>query len=95
MGFTFENKLDDVLKKLDNGIAKGLKNAGIDITAAIQERGDHPVVTGNLRQNWDYEPKTPKNKVTVGNRMEYSPYVEFGTTKQAAQHPGRKGFLDV
>lgn len=59
-----------------------LLRTGQDITELVKQIT--PVDTGALRQSYGAVP-VDAHTVHVGSDMEYAPYVEFGTSKMAAQ----------
>lgn len=44
-----------------------------------------PVLTGTLRRSITNAPLTGQTAVAVGTNVEYGPYVEYGTSRMAAQ----------
>ncbi len=85
------------MNDVDKLINKKLQASGVIVVANVKPRT--PVDTGLLRSAQSYE-VTP-NSVRIGSPINYQPYVEFGTSKMAAQPhlvPGLKasgGQLDA
>lgn len=86
-----EDHRDDVNKAIDNAlkiafVEIGLQmeaNAVMEVNAAVYDTPESPnyVRTGRLRSSITH--RSEDRQATVGSNVEYSPYVEFGTSKGA------------
>lgn len=79
---SFINKAKSSLDKSKKEICETMGNL---VTAEAQNRAT--VLTGNMRRSITYEVMGDNSGLNVGVTMdaEYAPYVEKGTSKQAAQ----------
>lgn len=79
-------KLDSIINAFD-GRAKRLVTA-LGQEALTRTKQKAPVDTGTLRRSYHAEPDRSDASgltVVVGTNLEYAPFVEFGTSKMAAQ----------
>jgi len=81
--------IDKIIGQVAQGIAnmeervdRAVQKAGLDCERYAKQRC--PVDTGNLRASITYE-NTGRFQCMVGTNVEYAPYVELGTSRQAAQ----------
>jgi HK97 gp10 family phage protein len=70
------------LAQMTEKIDKAVQKAGLDCERYAKQRC--PVDTGNLRASLHYE-NTGLQQCIVGTNVEYAPFVELGTSRQAAQ----------
>lgn len=71
------NNMKKKIKQLESAVENSLEEIGVKGVAKIQ--ANTPVDTGILKRAWTFE-KVKKNKryrVTFGNAVDYSIYVEF------------------
>lgn len=71
------NNMKKKIKQLESAVENSLEEIGVKGVAEIQ--ANTPVDTGTLKRAWTFE-KAKKNKryrVTFGNAIDYSIYVEF------------------
>ena len=66
---------------MERAIEKGLTGAALLVEGDAKLRT--PVDTGNLRSSLNHT--VEPTEATVGTNVEYAPYVEFGTVRQAPQ----------
>lgn len=77
-GFVRLNQL-----QLENAVIRAL---GITAQLVITDARElTPVDTGRLRNAWIQKQPTA-DSITIGNRMEYAPYIEFGTRSIQGKH---------
>lgn len=67
----------DIAKAISNGLE------AIGMTAETYAKEDCPVDTGRLRNSITHEVSDKEQAVYIGTNVEYAPYVELGTSKQA------------
>ena len=75
------NNIPKLKKAVEQVKAVALKEAALIVEAAAKTLS--PVDTGNLRGSITHEVNPDNAK--VGTNVEYSPYVEYGTSKMSAQ----------
>lgn len=68
---------------LDEAIENALNDMGMVCQRYAQDRA--PVDTGRLRNSIDYEVDSSEDAVYVGTDVNYSGYVELGTSRQKPQ----------
>ena len=78
---TVEWKGDKHIKAAIEAQKKALTAASLVVQGDATSRT--PVLTGNLKNSITY--KVREEDAIVGTNVEYAPYVEFGTSKMAAQ----------
>ena len=74
-------KGEKYLRAVADGKKKGLTTAALIVHA--QAVLYSPYDMGNLRSSIDY--KVEEEVATIGTNVEYAPYLEYGTSKMAAQ----------
>ena len=85
-----QKELQERLKKIESTAKTAIEQALLN-SALIVERDakiNAPVDTGRLRSSIMHRDKdfgTNEPMIEVGTNVEYAPYVEFGTSKAAAQ----------
>lgn len=79
---SYVNKVKQALNKSKKDICNEI---GTFVTAEAQNRAT--VLTGNMRRSTTFDVHDDNNGVDIGTTMDapYAPYVEKGTSKQAAQ----------
>lgn len=77
-----QSNLSKIAARSRPAAAAALLQTGADIVAITKQLA--PVDTGALKQSYGAIPES-KDTVIVGSDMEYAPYVEYGTSKMAAQ----------
>ncbi len=82
-----------VLAKLRRQILDRLEIAGefVEGQAKLKLRNQKAVDEGTLMGSINYKVNKKDLSVTIGTRVEYAPYVEFGTGEFAESGNGRKG----
>lgn len=85
---TFRSYRRNVIQEMERAEQRALTKIGIYVQGEATTRS--PVgqyingrVGGRLKASWDYE--VNDTNVTVGSNVEYSPFVEFGTSRQREQ----------
>ena len=73
----------EIQDAFDNQIEKALTMIGLVAERYAVEAC--PVQTGNLREHITNFPQPSEKAVIVGTNVEYAPYVELGTSRQAPQ----------
>lgn len=76
-----KNHLSEVLGGIKSAKSSGLEAVGM--RAETYAKKDCPVDTGRLRNSITHEVRG--DAAYIGSRVEYAPYVEFGTSRQRAQ----------
>jgi len=66
-----------------DGLMPALKAAALVVQNDAKERA--PVLTGTLKRSIHIEELPQDRAVAVGTDVEYAPYIEFGTSRMAAQ----------
>lgn len=71
------NNMKKKIKQLESAVENSLEEIGVKGVAEIQ--ANTPVDTGTLKGDWTFEKdkKNKKYRVTFGNTIDYSIYVEF------------------
>lgn len=77
-----QSNLSKIAAQSRPAAAAALLQTGADIVAMVKQLS--PVDTGALRQSYGAIPES-RDTVIIGSDMEYAPYVEYGTSKMAAQ----------
>jgi len=77
----YEWRGDSVIKSVKQSLPGAIRKACLIVEGSA--KGYCPVDTGNLRGSITHEVGEEEGK--VGTNVEYSPYVEYGTVKMAAQ----------
>jgi len=83
MDFIYKSYFDEVKKKIAACKEKALEAVGIFIEGEAKSRC--PVDSGNLRGSYTHQVEARDDKVVIGSNVEYSVYVEKGTSKSRAQ----------
>jgi len=83
MSFKIDDNTKDVINAKNAAVEKALEMIGIQCENYAVDIC--PVDTGRLRASLTHEVHTNEESVYVGTNVEYAPYVEFGTSKMAAQ----------
>lgn len=76
------NRWAQVAAEVPARAAVVVAETALDIESDATQRA--PVRTGNLRRSIHHAIDTPHH-ATVGTNVEYAPYVEYGTSRMAAQ----------
>lgn len=78
------NHFDEIAAKLPDAVAQVVETSAFVIEGEAKVLA--PVDTGNLRASYQTEKTRPDGtQFLVGTNVEYAPFVEFGTSKMAAQ----------
>lgn len=83
MGVQFEDNTGEVLDALQAAVLRGLERIGSEAEGYAKDLC--PVDTGNLRNSITHKVDSAEKAAYIGTNVEYAPYVELGTYKQAAQ----------
>lgn len=86
--FTFTDNTAAILEAARRAQQLALEEIGLQAVKYTQMRT--PTNTGNLKNHFDYY--VHDDMVTIGNNVEYAPYVEFGTGRYASNGKGRPGW---
>lgn len=76
-----EDNFDELKSNLERAHRKGLESVGLLISGDAQLRT--PVDTGMLKGSINH--RVSKDSVIIGTNVEYSEYVEYGTSRTPAQ----------
>lgn len=96
MAVTFRDNSAQVLRQLNANVSATLEALGIASVGLIvkqMQRGyGRPIwQTGDLQRDVNYDTNESAKSVTVGNSLEYGPYVHEGTSRM----PGRPYIRDA
>ena len=85
---TFRSNRREVMAEMERAEQRALTKIGLYVQSEATNRSPTGHYTdnrvgGRLKASWDFE--VDEDKVTVGNLVDYSVFVEFGTSKQDAQ----------
>lgn len=83
---------DEGRQKINNELKK------IVLRTVSEAKDKAPVDTGRLRSSITFEEEQDQNgflKLVIGSNVDYAPFVEFGTERQAAQPYLRPAFRQV
>lgn len=72
-----KDNTDEVMKKIDAGIERGLTAVGLQAASRAAEYA--PKDTGRLRDS--ISSKVEGKSAVIGTDVEYAPYQEFGTSR--------------
>lgn len=89
MAFEFIDNSSKVQELLEEALIAGLEAAAGEIES--QAASNTPVDTGQLKGAWGHEVNESEMSATIGNRLEYAIWNEFGTGEFALEGNGRKG----
>lgn len=78
-----QDNTEQVTHSIESAINTALEKIGLLAEGYAQMKC--PVDTGNLRASITHEVDTGGKAVYIGTNVEYAPYVELGTSRQAAQ----------
>ena len=83
MSVKVNDNTEQVLKELDNAMARALTRIGL--AAEGYAKKEAPVDTGNLRNSITNEVVMSEKVAYIGTATFYAPYVELGTSRSKAQ----------
>ena len=78
---SFRSYRREVSAEMTRAEQRALEKIGLYVDGEAVSRS--PVVSGRLKSSWEHE--VDEEKVTVGSKVEYAPFVEFGTSRQREQ----------
>jgi HK97 gp10 family phage protein len=81
-------RINEYLNKMDNHVADKLELASVVVES--QAKNNTPVDTGRLRDSIAHQVNKDEHTAIIGTPVEYAPYVEFGTGKQAEDGKGNQ-----
>lgn len=79
--FEIKDNSGKFLKAEKEAVQRALEKIGL--TAEAHAKKECPVDTGRLRNSINHT--TDEDSAYIGTNVEYAPYVEYGTSKTAAQ----------
>ena len=79
----FNDYSADVLNEFHDAVLRALERIGMQAEGYANDLC--PVDTGNLRNSISHKVDDKEKAVYIGTNVEYAPYVELGTHRQAAQ----------
>lgn len=82
-GVTLTDNTGEVAEAMQAAILRALERIGSQAEGYAKDLC--PVDTGNLRNSITHKVDDAEQAVYIGTNVEYAPYVEIGTSKQAAQ----------
>lgn len=77
-----QSNLTHIALQAPKAASEALLQTAADIVTVVKQLS--PVDTGALKQSYGADPES-STKVLIGSDKEYAPYVEFGTSRSAAQ----------
>lgn len=78
-----ENNAKEIAEAIDSRVATALEAIGLLAEGYAKKKC--PVDTGRLRNSITHQVDAGDDSVYIGTNVEYGPYVELGTSTQAAQ----------
>lgn len=91
-----ENNAEEWARLFNAGLVAGLEEVG-QVAEGYAKKAC-PVDTGRLRNSITHVTRASEKAEYIGTNVEYAPYVELGTRKQAAQpflRPAASGHADT
>ena len=89
MSVKFIDNSEQIKKLFEQAAIAGLEEAASEIQS--QAERNSPVDTGQLKGSWGHIVDEGKLEATIGNTVEHSIWMEFGTGEYALEGNGRKG----
>lgn len=80
---SYRSNIPKIMRKMKENERKALEAVGFFVTREVKKRA--PVDTGRLRSSYRHQVDLGQRNVKIGTDVQYSPYLEFGTSKQRAQ----------
>ena len=95
MAVEFVDNSTQVKAQLDKNIGKALESIGLHWQTRATEEANKQIYdtpespayerTTRYRKGMGYKPELQNKQVIVGNNVEYSPYIEFGTARMKSR----------
>ena len=80
---TFQSNGEEIGELFEQACERALTRIGLQCESFVKK--EFPVDTGNLRNSVSNRVEMSERSAYIGTNVEYSPYVELGTSKAAAQ----------
>lgn len=92
MEIQFEDNSIKVINALKGACIKFLEEAAGELESQTKRKTPEGTWYSEIKNKWEHEVDESKLEATVGNPLEASLWVEFGTGEFAANGDGRKGY---